>query len=104
MQEVINKMIELDKQAQKLTEEAQSLKDGIDIKIDAEKKVMREDYLKRANDRIQIVLETEKKIADEKIKEIDESSVEQTASIEKQYLDNKDKWADDIYNNIFAAD
>jgi hypothetical protein len=101
MQDVINKMIELDKQAQKLTKEAQALKDGIDIKIDAEKKEMRENYLEKAKNRIDIVADTEKNIADEKIKEIEESSVFQNANIEKQYLANKDKWVDLIYNNIF---
>ncbi len=101
MQEVINKMIELDQQAQKLTEEAQGLKDGIDQKIDAEKKAMREEYLNKAKSRITVVHETEKTIADEKIAKIEANDIENTANIEKQYVENKEAWVDLIYGNIF---
>ena len=61
MQDIIQKIIEIDKRAQKMTDEAQELRKEAEASIESDKKALREQYLERARRRIAITNETEDK-------------------------------------------
>lgn len=65
MQEMIKKILEMDEQARRATEDANAMKVQAETSIEQQKINIREEYLARAHRRLQKIEETEQKMAQE---------------------------------------
>ena len=63
MQEMIKKILEMDEQARRATEDAAAIKVQAETSIEQQKINIREEYLARAHRRLQKLEETERKMA-----------------------------------------
>ena len=88
MENMISKIIEMDKKARDLTDEAEK------------KEQMKNYYLNRAKERIEINKHTAQKKADEQLKAIEEKNSAVIQKLDSKYKENGDKWVDQIVARV----
>ena len=100
MEEMIAKIIEMDKKAREMNEKAQKTKLSYENEVLLTKEKIKHDYLERANKRIVINQQTAQKRADEKLAAITEKNQAVVERLEKAYNENAEKWADEIVARV----
>ena len=100
MQDVIAKIIDMDKKARDLTDEAQRSKISYENEILKKKEKIKNDYLDRAKERIEINKQTAQKKADTQLKEIEEKNDSVIRKLNSSYSENGDKWVDEIVKRV----
>lgn len=102
MRDMIERIMEMDKAAQEVTQKVQKEKLSLEQEIKNLKKKIRSEYLERARKRIENNRIEEQKAADDKIETIKNSEKNISQRIEKSYLDNKDMWINNIVKRVLG--
>lgn len=102
MRDMVERIMEMDKAAQEVTQKVQKEKLSLEQEIKNLKKKIRSEYLERARKRIENNRIEEQKAADDKIETIKNSEKNISQRIEKSYLDNKDMWINDIVKRVLG--
>lgn len=102
MQDIIKKIIEIDRMAQKMSDESINLKKEAEIAVKNDTKMLREKYIENARKRIQVNTETEEKFLQETLDDIGAKSGVTETKIRDIFAQNKDKWVDEIYNRVLG--
>ena len=100
MENVINKILQIDKEACQRVEQAKQEKIQILSEAKIEETRIKEEHIKRADDRIDKVDEHEKSLADEKITKIEAEKQQKLAALQTLYDQNHTIWEQDIYRRI----
>ena len=100
MEEMIARIIEMDKKAREMNETALKAKLSCEHEVVLTKETIKTDYLERANKRIAINQQTAQKRADEKLAAITEKNQAVVERLEKSYSENAEKWADEIFSRV----
>lgn len=104
MEEMIAKIVEMDKKAREMNEKAQKTKLNYENEVLLTKEKIKTDYLERANKRILINQQTAQKRADEKLAGITEKNQAVIQKLEKSYAENGDKWVNEIVERVVGND
>lgn len=102
MEDMIAKIVEMDKKARELNEKAQKTKIDYEHQVVIKKETIKNDYLERAKKRIAINQQTAQKRADEKLSGIQAKNQAVSERLERSYADNGDKWVDEIVSRVIA--
>lgn len=102
MENMIEKIVQMDEQAQKLAQQAQQNKVAMEQEIAQIHKEVYEQYLLGARQRIEKSKAAEEAAADEKWKVIEQRQAQQNAQFKKNFAENKDKWVDQIVQNVLS--
>ena len=102
MEDMIAKIVEMDKKARELNEKAQKTKIDYEHQVVIKKETIKNDYLERAKKRIAINQQTAQKRADEKLAGIQAKNQAVSERLERSYADNGDKWVDEIVSRVIA--
>lgn len=102
MQDIIQKIIEIDRRAQKMTAEARAMKDEAASSIESDKKQLRDRYIAEARHRIELTAGTEKKYLDETLGEIRTKYAGISANLDSLAKQNHDKWVDELYHRVIG--
>ncbi len=100
MEDMISKIIEMDKKARDLTDQAQKSKVDFEKNIIEKKEQIKNDYLNRAKERIEINKHTAQKQADEQLKKIEEKNSAVIQKLDSSYKENGNKWVDQIVARV----
>ncbi len=100
MEDMIAKIIDMDKKARDLTDEAQRSKISYEQEILRTKEKIKNDYLSRAKERIEINRQTAQKKADEQLKTIEQKNDTIVRKLDSCYSENGDKWVDEIVRRV----
>ena len=100
MEEMIAKIVEMDKKAREMNEKAHKTKLSYENEVLLAKEKIKNDYLERANKRIAINQQTAQKRADERLSAIKEKNQAVIENLEKVYSNNAEKWADEIAERV----
>ena len=100
MEEMIAKIIEMDKKAREMNEKAQKTKLSYENEVLLTKEKIKNDYLERANKRIAINQQTAQKRADEKLSAITQKNQAVSESLEKAYAENGDTWVNENVSRV----
>ena len=100
MENVINRILEIDKDACVRLEQAEKQKKQILAETKIEEAKIKEDHIKRADVRIQKVEETEKKFAEEEMIKLEEKKQEQISKLNAIFEQNHISWEQDIFQRI----
>lgn len=103
MQEIINKIIEIDHKAQKMTDDALSMKTKTQAEIENDIKDLHERYMQRAQRRINVTADTEQKFLDEALDEIKKKYDGKKAILNESYNGNHVQWASEIYKRVIGG-
>ena len=100
MDEIINKILDIDRQAEERLLQAEKDKTKILNEAKLQEMEIKENCILRADDRIEKVESSEKKSADEQIEKITSEMKAKMADLDKLFNDNKEKWENEIFHRI----
>ena len=100
MEDMISKIVDMDKKARDITAEAQKSKIDYEHQIIQAKEKIKNDYLERAVERIKINQQTAQKKADEALKVIQSKNAAIIDNLEKTYSEKSDSWVDEIVSRV----
>ena len=102
MDKVINEILEIDRRARERIAEAYQKKDGFLRETGEEEQKIKDEYIRRADNRVCKVEMYEMKNSEKKIDVIQQKKEATIAALKEQYEVNHSKWENDIFNNIIG--
>ena len=100
MQEMVKRILEIDKEATKLTDEAQALKVATEQSIEEKKREIRENFLDRARKRIVAVEATERELARVQWEELRQQNALIAEHMEQSYKKMSETWVKEIMARV----
>lgn len=104
MQDMVERIVEMDKHARELTDEAKRLKVGSEDRIKAKKEELRQNYLEKVNERLELIRKAEVKTADDELKLISERQKKLEEQLNDMYTQNCDAWVAEIVARVIGDD
>ena len=102
MEEMIEKVLEIEEMAQKLVEDAKAQEEHMDEIVEEEAKHLKDRLMgELAKEREEIRAEEEKR-AQSEIDEAKAESDKTRAALEERFNKNKDAWADEIFKSVIS--
>ncbi|MBQ1411777.1 MAG: hypothetical protein IIY93_01165 [Clostridia bacterium] len=92
MQDMVERIVEMDKRARELTDEAKKLRVGSEDRLRAKKEALRKGYQDRANDRVEMIKKAEVKNAETELKSILEKQKQAQQRLDDRYAEMGDEW------------
>ena len=102
MENMIKRIIDMDRKAQDITDAAQREKLEAEKEIAEKARALKEEYLERARRRIQINSETERTIAEQRWKKREQAYAAQREKLEQTYAARREELVKDIVDNVLA--
>lgn len=102
MDDIINKILEMDEAARKLEDEAQAEKIASREEVMNKRREVYEEYLSSAKDHIESFKIAAKKTSDEKWSATEKHYKDVSALLDKTFEKNKDKWIDEIVKGVIS--
>lgn len=103
MQDIIQKMIDIDRQAQKLTDDALALRRETEVEIKNDQKALREKYIADARQQIQKNSETEEQNLNRYLEEIEKKYAAISKNLDEIYEQNHDKWVEEMFKLVVSG-
>lgn len=103
MEDMIKRIIDMDKKAREITDSAQKEKLQSEQEIARRALQLREEYLERARRRIQINAETEKALAEQKWARRKQKYAQQREHLEQTFQSKRTEWVDQIVKNVLEG-
>lgn len=103
MQEMIERIVEIDRKARQSTAEANELRISAEREIEEKKNILRAQYIEKARKRIEVLTLEEQKLSDEDFEVFDKLKREIMNSMEKRFNENGEKWVDAIVDRVMRA-
>lgn len=100
MQEMIERILEMDKAARRLTDEAQELRVNAEKEIELKKQQLHKDYLERAERKIEKLREEEEANAEKEMAAFRVKAQSIRDALNQSYNENHEKWVSDIFSQI----
>lgn len=100
MQEMIERILEMDKAARRLTDEAQELRVNAEKEIELKKQQLHKDYLERAERKIEKLREEEESNAEKEMAAFRIKAQSIRDALNQSYNENHEKWVNDIFSQI----
>ena len=96
MQDMVERIVEMDKRARELTDEAKRLRVGSEDRIRSKKEELRRGYRDRAEERVELIKKAEAKNAEIELKAILEKQNTIQRRLEELYALKGDEWVASI--------
>lgn len=104
MQDIIHELLEIDSDAQKLTDEAQARRREVRRIIDEGKAALIERYRKEAEERLENLKKSSSESAQRTVEAVREKSTRSIAALRAAFDQNGEKWADAIYRAVIGRE
>ncbi|MPN07168.1 hypothetical protein SDC9_154434 [bioreactor metagenome] len=102
MQDIINKIIEIEKSSRNITEPAIKQKEELDEEINSEIEKLKADLYARAQVRVDKIIESEKSNYEANLAKVDNEYKHSQQILEQKYSENKDIWINSLYDKILG--
>lgn len=102
MDDIINKILEMDETARKLDDEAQAEKIASREEVLKKRQQVYDEYLSSAAEHIETFKIAAQKSSDEKLKETERHYEKISKSLDKKYENNKEKWVAEIVKGVIG--
>lgn len=102
MQDMVKRIVEMDKHARELTDEAKRLKVGSEDRISAKKEELRRTYEEKVNARLELIRQAEVKTAEDEFKLILEKQKKIKENLNDLYAQNCDAWVEAIVARVIG--
>ncbi len=96
MQDMVERIVEMDKRARELTDEAKKLRVGSEDRIRTKKEELRQSYRDRVEERVELIKKAEAKNAESELKVILARQNEIQRRLEELYALKGDEWVASI--------
>lgn len=100
MEDMIAKIVDMDKKARNLTNEVKQSKIDYEKEVIRTKETIRNNFLEKAKERVKINEQAIQKKADEELALIEQKSAAIIKELDDTYSANKDKWVNEIVARV----
>ena len=100
MENLVDKIVEIDKIASEKVKEIEKEKSASLLNIDRRKLEIVDEINKTATAKLENFEKSEKKSAEEEMKNIEDKKLQKIESLKNTYKDNVDGWTDDLLGRI----
>ena len=100
MENVINRIIKIEDQAQAIMRDAQRAEKNLNSDIEKKLETIRTDVEERVEKKYRTIQKNETEFADKKIEEIKRQYAEAQKRLEAIYEEKKDEWTETIYKAV----
>lgn len=100
MQDMVERIVEMDKRARELTDEAKKLRVGSEDRLKTKKAELRQGYQDRANERVELIKKAELKNAEVEFKAILEKQKQVQQRLDDLYAEKGDEWVAEIVARV----
>lgn len=97
MEDMIRRIVEMDQEARRITEQAQAAKLSSTAAIEKKKQKLRDEYLAQARVQVEQNNETEQHAADLEWQMIQQQYAERTKMLDEKFSENREKWIDELF-------
>lgn len=104
MQDMIKRIVDMDKRARELTEEARSRRAGSTEAVARKKEEVRKNYIDLAQKRIEAIERSEMRDAQEYWEEIEAKHAGIADRLDLAYEENKDEWVSELVERVTKGD
>ena len=104
MQDMVERIVEMDKRARELTDEAKKLRVGSEDRLKTKKAELRRGDQKKANERVELIKKAEIKTAKVELETILEKQNQVRQRLEDLYAENGDQWVAGIVARVTGDD
>ena len=102
--DVINRIIEAERSAAELVEDAKKSRDHAASNMDGELKKLGDEYERRAEARIRSIKEQEDAYREKELAAIERAKSDALSRLEKAFLENEDQWLEELFLKITGPD
>lgn len=100
MEEVIEKILEIEEKAREIVSDAENEKSGLEEEIKELSEKLRRDISSRAEEKSNALREYEDGEADRKIEAINAEAQRSMQLLEEKFAQNRDKWVEEIFSSV----
>lgn len=100
MEDMIARIIDMDKKARDITNKAQQTKVDYEKEIILKKEKIKQDYLERAKERVKVNRQNAQKKADDSLKKIEAKNAAVMEKLKKIDAENHDRWVSEIVQRV----
>lgn len=100
MQDMVERIVEMDKRARELTDEAKRLRVGSEDRLRAKKEALRKGYLDRAAERVELIKKAEVRNAESEWKDVQERLAQTGRQLDERYAAMGDEWVAHIVARV----
>lgn len=104
MQDMIKRIVDMDKRARELTEQAKLRRAGSVEAAERKKEEVRQNYIALARKRIDVIERSEMRDAQDDWKKIEARHAQIAEQLDKTYAENKDRWIDELVERVTKGD
>lgn len=104
MQDMIKRIVDMDKRARELTEEARSRRAGSTEAVARKKEEVRKNYIDLAQKRIEAIERSEMRDAQENWKDIEAKHAGIAEKLDRTYEEKKDQWVSELVERVTKGD
>ena len=102
MENIINKIIQIEDQAQEIMLDASNLKGTLNENIEKQVSEIRADIEKRVKTKYETIQRTEESYADKKIEDIKVQYIQAEEILKQTYETHKEEWVNEIYKSVLG--
>ena len=102
MEDMIKRIIEMDRQARQITEQAQSAKLNSTAAIEKKKQRLRDEYLAQARAQVEQNNETEQNAANRDWDQIQQRYSRRAQKLDEQFAANREKWVAQLFERTLS--
>lgn len=102
MEDMIARIIDMDKKARDITNKAQQTKVDYEKEIILKKEKIKQDYLERAKERVKVNRQNAQKKADDSLKKIEAKNAAVMEKLKKTDAENHDRWVSEIVQRVLG--
>lgn len=103
MENIIDKIIKIEDNAQKIISDAQDMEKSLNSDINKMVDKIRDDIEMRVEKKYEMIKKTESEYADKKIKEIERHYAEASLQLDDNCKNNREKWINEIYDAVIGS-
>ncbi|MBE6765886.1 MAG: hypothetical protein IJP10_03560 [Clostridia bacterium] len=104
MQNMIKRIVDMDKRARELTEQAKLRRAGSVEAAEKKKEEVRQNYINLARKRIEVIERSEMRDAQEDWEKIEARHAEIADRLDRTYAEKKDEWVDELVRRVTKGD
>lgn len=99
---IIEKIMDIERRAQRIMEEAKVQKEGLESYVENEEKRISREYSQHAKQKVEHVQEAELQSAQQRVRELKEQTQAQKEQLRAMYDKNKDAWMEELKKRVLG--
>ena len=104
MEELINRILEIEEQAQEVVRASRRASSELEERINSDTMRLKNEIDKKKSEKNASLVQLEEEGAEEKISAINAETEKAMANLEETYRQNKDKWVNDIVKGVIGGE